>query len=408
MRSKAPEDWNVKPIAELAKVVTGATPRSSNPEHFGEDVPFLTPSDIPGGQKQVRAGRLLSDIGARAFEAKLISKGTPCFVAIGSTIGKTCVAPAQTLTNQQIHTTIPRPSVADGDFLYYALTEHASELRLIAGGSATPILKKSAFEKFKIAVPALDEQRRIAGVLGSLDDKIESNRRVAKTLEEIAATLFKARFVDFVDHDDLVDSNLGSVPRGWSAVPVAELAEYVNGKAFTKFGNGRGRMVIRIAELKSGPGEATVYSDHEATSEFIASLGDILFAWSGSLDVYRWHRDDALINQHIFKVIPSGYPAWFVYHALKHVMPHFQAIAKDKATTMGHIKRSDLADFSVAVPPRDQLENQDAVFAPIFGRALRARIEGEVLTRLRDRLLPRLISGDVRVSSPDGEPVEVA
>jgi type I restriction enzyme S subunit len=248
-----------------------------------------------------------------------------------------------------------------------------------------------------ITLPPIEEQSRIARILGSLDDKIENNRRIAETLERIAATLFKARFVDFVDHDDLVESEIGPIPRGWSAMPVGDLASYVNGKAFTKFGNGRGRMVIRIAELKSGPGGATVYTDHDADPEFIAEPGDMLFAWSGSLDVYRWHREQALINQHIFKVVPRGYPKWFVYYALKLVMPEFQAIASDKATTMGHIKRSHLTDFAVAVPPAGELGASDKVFEPLFDLALQARIEIETLARIRDLLLPRLVSGQIRV-----------
>jgi type I restriction enzyme S subunit len=234
-------------------------------------------------------------------------------------------------------------------------------------------------------------------VLAALDDKIDANRRLAGTLEEIAATLFRAHLVDFVGLDELEESELGGIPRGWSAQPVASLARYVNGRAFTKYGNGRGRMVIRIADLRSGPGGSTVYTDHEAQDDHVARSGDILFAWSGALDVYRWHREDALINQHIFKVMPSGVPDWFVYLSLKHVMPRFQAIAADKATTMGHIKRSHLAELAVAVPPPEDFARWDSVFMPVFDRSLEAQVENETLMALRDAFLPKLISGQTRV-----------
>lgn len=278
----------------------------------------------------------------------------------------------------------------------------------VGSGSVLRHFGPSHLRTMAVVLPPVDEQHRISWVLDSLADKIENNRRIAKTLDELAAALFKAHFVDFVEHDDLVDSELGPIPHGWSVTPVSALAQYVNGKAFTKYGNGRGRMVIRIADLKSGPAGATAYSDYETTPEFTAFPGDILFAWSGSLDVYRWHRGEALINQHIFKVIPSAYPAWFVFHALKHVMPHFQAIAADKATTMGHIKRSHLAEFHVAVPPANELEKHSAVFVPIFERALQARIESDTLEPIRDGILPRLISGRMRVSSTEALAPEVA
>lgn len=264
-----------------------------------------------------------------------------------------------------------------------------------------PYVSLTEQKALSLDLPPLDQQQAIGRVLSSLDDKIENNRQLVETLEKLASELFQARFVKFLDCDDLVESEDGPIPKGWTRTPIGDLARYVNGKAFTKFGNGRGRMVIRIAELRSGHGKSTVYSDHEAEPDFTAVPGDILFAWSGSLDVYRWYRPEALINQHIFKVIPNDYPAWFVFHALKYVMPHFQAIAADKATTMGHIKRADLHTFSIATPPASVLSKHDAIFAPLFERAFAAGREIETLTQIRDQLLPKLISGEIRV--PPGE-----
>lgn len=293
-------------------------------------------------------------------------------------------------------------------YLYWLLRapQYRVYCRSHATGTTNLGLSREDFLAFEVP-PLTDMRRGVLLALDRLDDKIESNRRLASTVEDLAAALFKGRFVDFVGHEDLVESEVGPIPRGWSATPIGDLARYVNGKAFTKFGNERGRMVIRIAELRSGPGTSTVYSDHETESDFMAAPGDILFAWSGSLDVYRWHRPEALINQHIFKVIPTDYPGWFVFHALKHVMPHFQAIAADKATTMGHIKRADLHAFSVAVPPSSAFQAYDAVLAPLFERVLAARKECETLAEVRDHLLPRLISGQLRVP-PDAELVAEA
>jgi type I restriction enzyme S subunit len=299
---------------------------------------------------------------------------------------------------------------ADKRFVYYLACAPAFRDWASGHASGTTVRRIKVDDVLNrvMPMPQFEEQRRIACVLGALDDKIENNRRIAATLEEIAATLFKARFVDFVDHDDLVESKIGPIPRGWEAAPVADLARYVNGMAFTKYGNGRGRLVIRIAELRSGPSGSTVYTDHEAEPDFMAYPGDTLFAWSGSLDVYRWHRDEALINQHIFKVIASEYPSWFVFYALKHVMPHFQAIAADKATTMGHNKRSDLDQCFVAIPPADQLVTSNDAFRPVFDQVLAARVESQTLAALRDALLPKLTSGQIRVPPDAFEDAEAA
>lgn len=272
-------------------------------------------------------------------------------------------------------------------------------------GSTVDRIPLKEMGSFPIALPPHDEQRRISSVLGALDDKIESNRRLARSLDQVAEAEYQGRFVDFVGVGELADSEIGRIPVGWESRPVSQLARYVNGKAFTKFGNERGRMVIRIADLKSGPGGSTVYTDHEAGEDSVARPGDILFAWSGSLDIYRWYRSEALINQHIFKVIPSEVPDWFIYFSLKHVMPAFQAIAADKATTMGHIKRSHLDEFSVAVPPADKMADFDGVFAPLFRRSLEALVESETLVEIRDVLLPRLVSGEMPVAD-SADPTE--
>ena len=150
-------------------------------------------------------------------------------------------------------------------------------------------------------------------VLRALDDKIDSNRRLAGSLEETAAALFRARFVDFVGVEEFDDTELGPIPHGWSAGSLADLARFVNGKAFTKHANGLGRPIVRIRELNSGVDAGTPRSDLDADEDFIARSDDILFAWSGSLGVHRWHGEEALINQHIFKVLPDSCPSWFVY-----------------------------------------------------------------------------------------------
>ena len=298
----------------------------------------------------------------------------------------------------------------DPDYIQYLLAgpHFQRQVEAMGAGSVMRHFGPSHLGAMTVLVPPRGVQTNIVRILSALDDKTDSNRRLCRTLEQIAQAEFEARFVNFLGVNQLADSDIGEIPATWESLPISELARYVNGKAFTKFGNGRGRMVIRIADLKSGPGGSTVYTDHEAEDDFIARPGDILFAWSGSLDVYRWYRSEALVNQHIFKVIPSGPPDWFVFLSLKHVMPAFQAIAADKATTMGHIKRAHLDEFSVAVPPADKMAEFDRVFAPLFRRSLQSLVENETLIQVRNALLPRLVSGEIQV--PDSvdlsEPIE--
>jgi type I restriction enzyme S subunit len=400
MKSEIPPDWRMQRIDSLAKVVTGATPKAANPEYFGKAVPFLTPSDIPGGQRQVETNRFLSQAGAAAFEGKLVSKGTPCFVAIGSTIGKTCVAPAQTLTNQQIHATIPNPSVADRHFLYYALTAYAGEMRQIAGGSATPILKKSAFERFELPVPPLVEQRSIGCILGSLDDKIESNRRLAKTLEEIVATQFKARFVDFVDRDDLIESEIGLVPRGWSVGELRDVAKITMGHSPPSrtycedplegppLVQGKGAFGHRFPDI-------SIYCNDPIRT---ALRGDLLLTVRAPVGEINICTGETCLGRGVAG-IASSTPG-FVELSLRCGESRWRA--RESGTIYPSVNKRQVEDFPLVLPPEDILNDFETAVRPVRSAIASLHKESGTLSRLLEVLLPRLVSGKLRISTADG------
>jgi type I restriction enzyme S subunit len=155
--------------------------------------------------------------------------------------------------------------------------------------------------------------------------------------------------------------------------------------------------VVRIAELNSGIGDSTVYNDIEVADEHLARPGDLFFAWSGSLTVARWFRPEAIVNQHIFKVIPNdGVPIWLVDQAVRAKLNEFKAIAADKATTMGHIQRRHL-DEPVSIPAADEVQRIDSLMTGLWETALVVEVESLKLTQTRDELLPLLMSGKVRV-----------
>ena len=291
--------------------------------------------------------------------------------------------------NQHIFKVLPKQEVADRGFFYQLLRYMRSTFVQIARNKQTIGLghvTKTDLQRLVVALPPLDEQRAIAAMLGSLDDKIESNRR----LVDLIPRLIRAMVFDA----------LGAHP---VEVAVSDIATFVNGGAYTKGASGTGRIVIRIAELNSGPGGSTVYSDIDVPEEKTARAGDILMSWSGSLGLYRWFRDEAIVNQHIFKVLPSdGYPSWLVFDRLDTVMPVFQGIAKDKATTMGHIQRGHLESTTVEIPTRETVDLLDGLIAPLWQRLLLAEREVIELTALRDALLPEVLSGRIRVLEADG------
>jgi type I restriction enzyme S subunit len=261
-------------------------------------------------------------------------------------------------------------------------TDH---VQAVHTGTTVPHISASQIASFRVPrLPSEPEQQAVAEVLGALDDKIESNRRLRATADELIRVE-----LSFAQDGD------------WPEVPVSSLARFVNGGAYTNGATGSGRMVIRIAELRNGPGGSTVYNELDVPDERLARPGDVLMSWSGSLGVFRWARPEAIINQHIFKVICERYPAWFVYVKLGEAMPDFQRIAADKATTMGHIKRHHLDDAKLQVPSEEVLRELDEAFGPLWQRLVSAEVEALTIEALRDALLSELLSGRLRVKDAE-------
>lgn len=274
----------------------------------------------------------------------------------------------------------------DAKFVYYASksTEFARQISDSAISTGVPHINLGILARLEIPDLPLTEQRAIAEVLGALDDKIAANA----TLVAAAEALLSASISRLLDD-------------GSDSVPLSSLAAFVNGRPFTKGANGTGRVVIRIAELNSGIGGSTVYNDIDVPDDHLARPGDLLFAWSGSLTARRWFREEGIINQHIFKVIPTdGHPMWLVHDAVNRKLADFKAIAADKATTMGHIQRRHL-DQVVAIPSGTSIAQHDAALSALWSRALAAEVESLALSRIRDELLPLLMSGKVRVKDAE-------
>jgi type I restriction enzyme S subunit len=261
-------------------------------------------------------------------------------------------------------------------------------MRSQAEGSTLPHLNVREIRDLKLdALPSLDVQRSIASTLAALERKITINEQSVTYCDNLRRLLY----------DEFVLTRFEDV----SNMPLSSTADFVNGRAFTKSPTGTGRMVIRIAELNSGPGGSTVYNDIDVPKQHLARPGDVLFAWSGSLTVARWFREESVINQHIFKVVPrAAYPTWLIFELVSRKLDEFRFIAAGKATTMGHIQRHHL-DEPVLVPSDEVVSELDVQLRPLWDRALAAEQESLALGRLRDAILPPLMSGEIRVR--DGE-----
>ena len=281
----------------------------------------------------------------------------------------------------------------DKDYLYWLLSSDGFFDYVMATSKGTKMPRGDKAAIMDYAIPPKDRmaQSYIASVLNPLKKKIEVNTKLNGYLEELFDLYFR-RLLEGADAT-------------WNTTSLLDIADYKNGLAMQKFrpeAGEPGLPVLKIREL----GQGCCGSDAERCRSDIAESvkihdGDLIFSWSGTLLLDFWAGGDAGLNQHLFKVTSATYPSWFYYGWTKHHLARFIMLAKDRATTMGHIKRSALAESQVVVPADDELENQTQVMQPIVDQIIASKIEARKLAALRDALLPKLMTGEIGVSNVD-------
>lgn len=380
MTTQIKTTWRTVRLGSLGKVVTGKTPPTKEPDNFGGKYPFITIPDLKDQRYITRTERTVSEKGAGKLRSLKLPTNSVLMSCL-ATVGEAGITTKESFTNQQINAVIVDPATTDSEFVYYVFKRLKPQLAQYDGSVYTNI-SKTKFENIEIEIPDVIEQKRIAGILSVFDEKIENNNRIIKTLEETAQAIFKEWFV--------IRSSASE------SVFLTDLADFINGGAFGKIVNRerKGLPLVKIAEFSRGITENTEWIDENILERYKVKNGDLLFSWSGSLGLHIWHKGDAVLNQHLFNVVPKNpYTKGLLYVVLQLMLPVFRQIAESKATSMGHIQRKHLEEQEIIVPSGISLD----IFEEIYQKIVLAKIENQKLSIMRDLLLPRLITGEIRV-----------
>ena len=312
----------------------------------------------------------------------------------------------------------------DSRYLLYLLLSEVESLKRFAYGTTHHTIYFPEVKAFHVCIPEIKEQRAVASVLAQIDGKIEHNRHLGERLEHLADRAFHAWFISFDPvkakvsgqswypsmpqelFDSLPDSwdssPIGPVPSGWRLKPLSEVANFLNGLALQKFppkGDDSDLPVIKIAQLRKGSTEGADRAGSAVPSQYVVDDRDLLFSWSGTLDVALWFGGRGALNQHLFSVTSDQIPRWMCLLWIRHYLPWFRSIATSKATTMGHINRHHLDDALVVIPPPPVLEAAHQLIGSAYDMYSDLMIESRRLANLRDYLLPKLLSGSLRLSA---------
>lgn len=293
----------------------------------------------------------------------------------------------EALLNQRVGKIISKGE-NDLVFFYYFFKDKETHRYLAnqSSGSANQAnISKNDILGLTSEIPEPPEQKAIAEVLSSLDDKIDLLHRQNLTLEQMAETLFRQWFVEEAKED-------------WKEKPLSSIATFLNGLACQKFppkNEVEKLPVLKIKQLRNGFSEDCDWCTTDVKPEYLIKNGDVIFSWSASLMVKIWDGDNCILNQHLFKVTSDEFPKWYYYLWSKHHLKEFISISASHATTMGHIKRGDLDNAIVLVPIDDEMIEFSEIQTPIIDKIISNNKQLKKLVSMRETLLPKLVSGEI-------------
>ena len=364
-------------------------------DYVSNGIPFIMANDLVNGRINYHSCAFITETQAATLR-KGFAKPGDVLLTHKATIGRTAIV------SNEYDTIILTPQVTyyrvikglNRHYLkYYFDSSTFQQLfsNWAGAGSTRAYLGITAQRKLPIIVPPIEIQDAIAGICGSLDDKIELNNKINENLYAQANAIFYDCFI-----------RCDTIPYGWEKGNLLDIANYLNGLAMQKYRpkeNEDGVPVLKIKELRqSSCDSSSELCSPNIKPEYIIRDCDVIFSWSGSLLVDIWCGGTCGLNQHLFKVTSDTYDKWFYYLWTAHHLDRFIAVAADKATTMGHIKRVELAKAEVLIPSDEDYKKIGAVMNPIFELIISNRIEARKLAKIRNELLPKLMNGEIDVN----------
>lgn len=424
--SAVSREWEEVRLDEIGTIVTGKTPSTKVEENFGKEYPFITPRDMDD-MKYVRiTERYLSKQGIDSVEKQVLKGTSICVSCIGSDMGKVMLSKGICVTNQQINSITKIKENYDIDFIYYSLKPLKEFFHKIAGGSTMPIVNKSRFSEITIPMPPLEEQKAIAHILSTLDEKIETNNQINKTLEKMAQTIFKHWFVDFEfpnengepyksSGGEMVESELGMIPKGWGVGCIGDVSSVISkGTTPTKkdIDSSIDEPIINFLKVKDIDDEGNISmntleripnSVHlNKLKRSILKKWDILFSIAGTIGrvaTVDSRLDNSNANQAIAFIRLNEVEKMFVFilFLLKSENIQNEINANVVQAVQANASLGTIKSLKCVLPRENVINRFNKIVFPIYNNQTNIRVENEKLTNLRDLLLPKLMSGEIRV-----------
>ena len=395
-------EWKECTIGELcSNICSGGTPNRSNDSFYNNgNIPWLNTKEV-SFNRIYQTENFITELGLKNSAAKWIPQNTVVVAMYGATAGKSAIVKIPVTTNQACCNLTIDGSKADYRFVYYSLFNRYEHLASLANGGAQQNLNAGLIREFKISVPELETQTKIADILSSLDDKIELNNQINRNLEEQAQALFKNWFIDFEPFG-------GVIPSDWENGKLSDLGTIVAGgtpsKARSTYYTDNGIAWITPKDLSLHPNKFTSKGEidisqegYDNSSAKIMPKGTVLFSSRAPIGYISIAQNELCTNQGFKSVIPKvnvGTP--YVYFYLKN---HTEEIEnKASGSTFKEASGSLMNGLEAIIPSNQILSKFNSLCNPIFEQQESLELENQRLVSLRDNLLPKLMSGEIDVA----------
>ena len=402
-------EWKEVTLEEIGTIVGGATPSTKRTSFYDGDIPWLTPKDLSANSNKYifRGERNITAEGFNSCSCKMLPKGSVLFSS-RAPIGYVAIAASEMCTNQGFKSVIPNEDT-DSEFLYYLLKYNKDNI--VSQGSGTTFAEVSGktMKGIEVVVPKeVDDQRRIASILSSLDRKIELNNKINADLEEMAQAIFKNWFVDFEPFKDgkFVDSELGMIPEGWKVGTIGDIVEFQNGFTFSSkdFSENGEYKIITIKSVQDG---CLVTEGSSKVTEYPTKMpaycklqsGDILLSLTGNVGrCCLVTETNLLLNQRVAKIkAKECYDNSFSYALFRLKETKELLISISRGTAQANLSPVEASKLPMVIPSEDARKSFSMISDSIMNKIISIHIENSRLSTLRDTLLPRLMSGELEV-----------
>ena len=401
------KEWKTYKLSEIGQVIGGATPSTKVASNYDGDIAWITPKDLSllSGRYVYKGERCITEAGYKSCSCQMLPAGSILFSS-RAPIGYIAIAGNELCTNQGFKSVVPNPEIVNSHFLYYLLSYEKNRIAEMGSGTTFMEISGNVMKNIEVKLPDLSIQNKIAEILTSLDEKIENNKRINDNLEQQAQALYKSWFVDFepFKDGDFVESELGSIPKGWKVVELGDVTKQITEKV-------KNRTDVKVLSPVT-TGELVLSEEYFTKQVFSESIAKYIvvkplqFAYNparvniGSLGMNTFEFDGCVSPVYVVFECERDYQYFFDYFRKTEAFKE-EVLARAIGGVRQSLSYKDFSLIKLIYPPRTIVEKFNRLYSNILVSINHNKVEANNLTDMRDILLPKLMSGELKINEID-------